>query len=310
MSLSTHLPSLPIRGRTLVLATATVGVLTALAVPVVEACHLARTARPDVPGPHDQNGTVGAFDPSRPCAAVQMIWLGDSLASGVGATCADSSFPRRAAARFGAMDRRSVELTCLAQPGAVTADVLAHQVPAAVSTLRAGGVAVITVGSNDVGTLTRPWRFRRDYTLILEALLGTGATVVAVGLPDISAAAVMAQPLRSIAGWVGRRADARIQTLAAGHGAHYVDINTRPPKGTRWQEFLAEDRWHPNGDTYHLWADRVAPVPAPPAGVQRRLTGHPTTPTGNVCVGCAGPRRRLRHELNGSTVRGRGPSWG
>jgi lysophospholipase L1-like esterase len=232
----------------------------AAAVPVIEAALISRMTRPPVPGPHDQDGTVGDANSSRP---VPMIWLGDSLASGVGADTADAAFPRRAAELYCAMHQRSVLLTCLARPGARAADVLAHQVPAALTKLGLGTVAVVTVGSNDVGSFTGPRRFRHDYSLILQTLLATGATVVAVGLPDIAAARVMAQPLRSLVGWIGRRADRNIRRLATAHGAHYLGIDTRPPRGTKTHVFLAADRWHPNSDTYHLWAHRFVALVAP-----------------------------------------------
>lgn len=244
-----------IKPQSVVARCATIGALALVAVPAVEAFVLWRTERPWVPGPHHQNGIIGSSNGMR---TLPLVWLGDSLASGVGADNAEAAFPRRAASLY--CERRAglVDLTCLAQPGARAADVLALQVPDAVAALGPGSVAVVTVGSNDVGCLTRPRRFRRDYALILSALLGTGATVVAVGLPDMAAAMVIAQPLRFIAGRVGVRADRHIQRAASVHRAHYVDIRTSPPGGTQSHEFLAADRWHPNNDTYHLWAERFA----------------------------------------------------
>ena len=149
------------------------------------------------------------------------------------------------------------------------ADVLAEQVPVAVERLGPGSVAVVTVGSNDVGGLTRPRTFRREYDQILARLVATDATVIAMGLPDIGAAKVMAQPLRSLAGWVGRRADHAVQRAALRHGAHYVGIDVSPPSGTAASVYLAADRWHPNNDTYRLWGERLARtlgglLPAPP----------------------------------------------
>ena len=93
---------------------------------------------------------------------------------------------------------------------------------------------------------------------ILDRLVATDATVIAMGLPDIGAAKVMAQPLRSLAGWVGRNADRAVQRLAARAGAHYVGIDVSPPWGTAAHVYLAADRWHPNNDTYRVWADRLA----------------------------------------------------
>jgi lysophospholipase L1-like esterase len=215
----------------------TVGSLAAIAVPVVQAALLGLTERPLVPGPHDLDGLfLHDDDDSRP---LSIVWLGDSLASGVGADTPDASFPRMSAALYRSAHERSVQVTSLAVAGARATDVLAAQVPLAVALLGAGSVAILLVGSNDVGTLNRPRRFRRQYRAIRSAT-------------------VLAQPLRAIAGWVGRRADRDVRRLAAVHGAHYIDINCRPPAAQMPLVFLAADNYHPNDETYRFWADRLA----------------------------------------------------
>jgi lysophospholipase L1-like esterase len=192
-----------------------------------------------------------------------LVWLGDSLACGVGAATPEAAFPRKAATLWSAADGRAVHLTCLARPGACTADVLAEQVPVAQELLGPGRAAVVTVGSNDIGSLNHPGRYRRDYAAVLAALAATGATVVAVGLPDMGSAVVMRRPLRTLARWVGGNADRQVRRMAEAHGAHYVHIAVRAPRGTPSHEYLAADRWHPNDETYHRWAEGVAALLTP-----------------------------------------------
>jgi lysophospholipase L1-like esterase len=247
----TRVPFRPLLAGTLAVA----GSLSVLAIPVIQGVGTWRTARPPVPGPHAQDGLVhGAGERADP---ITLVWLGDSLACGVGAATRDASFPRKAAALWCQAEGHSVDLTCLATPGAGVADVLADQVPPALARLGPGGVAVVTVGSNDIGSLNGFGRFRRDYAAVLQALVATGTTVIAVGLPHIGSAVVMRRPLRSIAGLAGRYSDRHVRRLAETHGAHYVHIAVRAPRGTDPETYLAADRWHPNDATYHLWADRV-----------------------------------------------------
>ena len=231
------------------------GSLAAVAVPVIQGAVMWATTRPAVPGPHGLDGIHPGPHDATDDPPLDLVWLGDSLASGVGAERPDQAFPARAASLYGASLGRSVELTCLALPGACAADVAQHQLPVAIDRLVPGSVAVLTVGSNDVASLTNPRRFRAGYATMLQALVATGAIVVAVGLPDIGAVTAMGQPLRGMAGWVGRRASRQVSELARVHGAHFLPIDTRPPKGTPWSVFLAADRWHPNADTYAMWAD-------------------------------------------------------
>src|SRR4051812_3225621 len=178
------------------------GTAVAAAVPAIQGAVLWATERPQVPGPHGLDGLRPVDGDVQ--APLDIVWLGDSLASGVGAETADQAFPARAASLYGASLGRSVTLTCLALPGACAADVAEHQVPLAVDRLAPGSVAVLTVGSNDVASLTSPRRFRAGYAAMLQALVATGAVVVAVGLPDIGAVTAMGQPLRGLAGWAGR----------------------------------------------------------------------------------------------------------
>lgn len=235
--------------------------LAALLVPILQALVMWRTLQPSIPGPHDQDGELpGPADGTEP---VRVVWLGDSLASGMGAGSADAAFPRRAVAHWHAAESRPISLTCLARAGSTSADVLAEQVPAAVATLGPGAVAVVTVGSNDVGSCTGPRRFARDYARILAALRATGAEVIAVGLPDLGSAVVIPHPLRALARRVGRRADRAVRHLAALHGAHYVSIDQRAPRRTEPASYLAADRYHPNDSTYDLWAQAVAARLAP-----------------------------------------------
>jgi lysophospholipase L1-like esterase len=238
------------------------GTAAVAAVPVIQGAVVSRGRRPFVPGPHHQDGLIAAAD-AGDHEPVPFVWLGDSLASGVGAGSADTAFPRRAVTLFHELEGRPVHLTCLAVAGACAADVLSEQLPRAVEQLQAGSVAVVTVGSNDVSALTHPRRFKRTYAAILDALAATGATVVAVGLPDIGSAVVIPQPLRTLARWVGRRADRQIQRQATVHGAHFVSIDQRAPWRTKAAVYLAADRYHPNDDTYGLWAQSVAAMVAP-----------------------------------------------
>lgn len=266
------------RKSSLLLITGTGAVATcvgaAAAVLTIQALAVLRSVRPAVPGPHLQDGLVPA--PSGTETPLSMVWLGDSLAAGVGAETSDASFPSKTAAAWSVTEDRSVQLTCLACPGAHAADVLADQVPAAIRRLGPGAVAVVTVGSNDVGSFRSPWGFRRDYQNILRSLSASGASVVAVGLPHIGSAAVMARPLRTIVGWVGRHADRQIRRLALANGAQYVHIAIRAPWGTKPKTYLAADKWHPNDATYQLWADRFATRLTRLAASQAQLTSSST----------------------------------
>ncbi len=149
----------------------------------------------------------------------------------------------------------------MAVPGATAIDVLTGQVPRAVEVLGQGMTAVVAVGCNDVLRMVRPSAFRATYAAILGALAATGASVVAVGVPDLgSMMAVMAQPLRAVVGLGGRYLDNTIRNVANETGARYVAINDRLSSDgcRRGRPALSADAWHPSAAGYLIWAERVA----------------------------------------------------
>jgi len=221
----------------------------AAAVPAIELLVFRRWGWSPAPGPYELNGTVG--DGAGPA---RWVWLGDSLSAGVGAERADEALPRLTAARVAADAGCSVDLRCVAVPGAACADVLEGQVPLAVGLLGEGTVAIVAVGCNDVLQLVRPTVFRARYAAVIEALAATGATVFAVGIPDLgSMIAVMHQPLRSMVGASARYLDRIVREVARDAGAEYVAVAAPMPPA-----MLSADRLHPNGRGYRAWASLVA----------------------------------------------------
>ena len=112
---------------------------------------------------------VGADDAT---AVRRVVWLGDSLASGVGAISPDMSLPRLVAAGSDTPPGS----TCSPRPGATSADVVHHQLPL-VDQLRHGLAEIgqrvdaigVTVGANDIAALTSRRRFRHNVSYIVAA---------------------------------------------------------------------------------------------------------------------------------------------
>lgn len=193
------------------------------------------------------DGTVGAGEQP----PLRVVWVGDSTAAGVGASTADATLPRLVSIGLG----RKVDLTVLAVSGARVADVVRDQ--AARAAALDPDIVVVDVGANDVTHLTRRRAFREDYSRLMT--FGR-ARVIALGVPDMGAPPRLAQPLRGVTGWWGRRLDRAVrQEVAAQPGVTYVDI--AGPTGPRFRSdpdrYFAADGFHPSDAGYRLWADAV-----------------------------------------------------
>ena len=186
--------------------------------------------------------------------SVPVVWLGDSTAYGVGVDDGAET-----AASLIAKERNE-RVTNLAVSGATLADVGDDQLPA-VAELRPERV-YLSVGANDVTHLTRVGSFADDYRALLDGL-PRGIEVVVLGVPDMGAPPRLAQPLRTIAGWRGRRLDVEVRRAVAravaGDRVTYVDIEGRTGPVFRRDpgRYFAGDGYHPSADGYQRWADAV-----------------------------------------------------
>jgi lysophospholipase L1-like esterase len=183
---------------------------------------------------------------------VHVTWLGDSLAAGLGAETVDDT-PAHLVAR---MLERRVQVSVLAEPGARAADVRHGQLLAMDDE---PDLVVLCVGANDVASSSS----RRQYATDLDAILtATNPTpTVVLSLPDLAVADRMAEPLRSLAGLRARWFEAARAQVAARHPhVTSVDITSRPAGLSRRaaRSMLCADRFHPSGEGYRVWAERIS----------------------------------------------------
>lgn len=202
----------------------------------------------------------GHFGVSEDHVLCRVVWLGDSLAAGLGAISPELSLPRLVAT---GRDQHT-RLHVFAEPGAASADVVATQLPA-LEQLRHGlgqiGQRVdaigVSVGANDIAALTPRHRFRHNVRRIIDA--ADGAPVVLVSIPHLSHAIGVPRPLRTFASWRASWLDLTLRAAARRPDVHYASVRRRPAWIRRrdLRNFLAADRFHPSGAGYAVWAGLV-----------------------------------------------------
>jgi lysophospholipase L1-like esterase len=215
------------------------------------------------PAPTNPDGFGRTLDgvvapPGATAAPVRIAWLGDSTAAGVCASTPDRALPRQVATGL----QRPVQLDVFATPGARAADVLTHQVPE-VQALAPGeqpDLIIVSVGTDDVTSLTSSNTFRSQYLAILDELPDSADKIV-LGVPDLGSAPRFAQPLRWLAGVRGGTLDAVVENMRD-HGADYVNIAdfTGPASAADPGTYFCSDQLHPSDAGYQRWADTVLPV--------------------------------------------------
>jgi lysophospholipase L1-like esterase len=199
--------------------------------------------------PYDLDGLIGERAGETP---LRVVWLGDSTAAGVGASSPDTGVARTVATGL----HRPVQLTSLAVSGDRVADVLKGQLPR-VAELDPD-IVLISIGSNDAVHLTGVAMFRSRYRHLLEALPAS-TQVVVLGVPDMGSPPRFKQPLRAMAGWLGRRLDRVVRQVALEHHARYVDIAGYTGSAFRHDpaRYFSADHYHPGDAGYALWSEAV-----------------------------------------------------
>ena len=184
--------------------------------------------------------------------------LGDSTAAGLGAGSPDHAYASVLSKRMAERGRR-VELTAFGVSGARVQDVLVDQVPRALRSTP--DLVFVGIGANDVTHMTPLSKVERDMSALIDALAQSGAVVVVAGPPDMRAAAWL-EPLRSLAGWRGRRVAATIKRAATSRGVPVVGLaeQAAPYFASNPEDAYAADMFHPGPGGYRAWADAIFPV--------------------------------------------------
>lgn len=190
----------------------------------------------------------------------RVVWLGDSLAAGMGAISPDLSLPRLVATGRG----QDTRLHVFAVPGATSQDVIRTQLPA-LHQLRHGlgqiGQRIdaigVTVGANDISAFTPRHRFRANVRRIVAA--AGGVPVVLVSIPHLGDAIRLPRPLRTIASLRALWLDLALREIARREDVFYASVRRRPHWIRRrdLRNFLAADRFHPSGAGYAVWAEHI-----------------------------------------------------
>jgi lysophospholipase L1-like esterase len=210
-----------------------------------------RYAKPDLglavraaPGPSDK-------------PTLRLVLLGDSTALGVGVDTLEDTVGGQLTRMLSGAGA-TVALSNLAVAGARCSD-LATQVARAQLGARPD-LAVILVGTSDATHLVRPGEAAAALATAVRRLRDAGTGVVVGTCPDLGAVRAMAQPLRQIAGWYGRRV-ARAQSSAArAAGAAVVDLAVQVGPVFRADAgMLCHDGFHPSADGYRVMAYALYP---------------------------------------------------
>lgn len=228
-----------------------------LAAAVVVAGEILRAARrPDLPSFSNQDPTGSFGDPAHP--QLRIVALGDSSVTAPGVEDLDDVWIRGVARSFA--DRYRVELVSLAVGGSKARDVIEGQL--AEAERLSPDVVSVSVGANDALRGTRPGRFQREMTEIVDRLEATGAVVVLYGMGDLGSIPRLPPTLSRMASQRSEQFDRICQGIAVVH-PRTVKVHTRGRLLEAFREdrsLFADDQFHACGLGHSLFAEEALPA--------------------------------------------------
>ncbi len=224
-------------------------------------------------------------DPQRPGEVLDLLVVGDSVASGVGCTRPEATFPWRLAAGVARDLDRPVRVRSWSRKGSRVADARREQLPR-LEESDDPDVVVTSMGANDATHLTPPTRFDDELLAFVEDLRArTDAPLVLTGVPEFRSLRALGVPLRTTAWLAGQRVHAQQRDLAAAReDVAFADVLAEVGAAFRADPgLLAEDGFHPGDRGAAVLADAVRPT------VTATVRGAQGPRLAAVAAGPAGP---------------------
>jgi lysophospholipase L1-like esterase len=183
--------------------------------------------------------------------------LGDSLSAGKGDPDAKGrpvGWAQRMCSVLSDATGASYAFTNLAVNRATITEVLANQVPAVAGA--APDLVTVTIGINDIRGSFHPAQFAAQVGGLFDVLVGTGATVATMTIPDIVHLLPLPADMLGAARQIIEMANDGIRQSADARGVLYLDTYAKSDVAD--PGFWQEDQLHPNPHGHQLIAAATA----------------------------------------------------
>lgn len=184
---------------------------------------------------------------------LKIVFLGDSLTAGAGATGPEKTYPRIVADKLS--KNYQIEILNLGVPGATSLDVLTSQLEEAIES-KADKV-VLFIGTNDLHNQVGIKKFKENLQQIISNLSLDKNNLYLVNIPFIGTKKLFLPPLRDYFMLQTKRYN-KVFSELKNEGYKVIDLygETVEPFKNR-SDIYAVDNFHPNDLGYQIFADVI-----------------------------------------------------
>jgi lysophospholipase L1-like esterase len=202
-----------------------------------------------------------ASQPQSEPARFSLAVLGDSLASGMGASKEEHSLARRLYEQLRA-ERPGSTYANYAIPYSTLGDVIRHQVPLLRGTQ--ADLVLVIAGANDLRYTRDVLVITRRFRHLLQAIheVAPLACVVAGGMPDVTCTIGVPRVLKPGIARLCSRINETMRRIVSEFGDEFIDLFALTNAPLRPMEivYLCEDGYHPSDAGYAELAERAYPA--------------------------------------------------